>query len=371
MVMKNQVTPWDVKGEVDYNKLIKEFGVSPLNELPGVFNKNILFRRKIVFAHRDIQQILESVKNKKKFVVMTGLMPTGKFHIGHLILIQQLVFWQKLGAKLYIAVADLEAYNARGQPLEESRKVAVEEYLSNYLALGLEKENCNFYFQSNRSSNAKKSNAFYRLQNILARHATFNEFKAVYGEITPGKMLSALLQASDMLHPQLPEFEGKCPVLVPVGIDQDPHLRLARDISRRIKNPQFIQLSSTYNMFIPGLKGGKMSASDPLSYVSPSDTEKEVKNKINKYAFSGGQPTIEEHKKKGGNPDVDVSFQYLKMLLEEDDQKLSQIYNDYKSGSLSTGELKNYTIEKLTAFLSRHQRAKEKAKKQVNSFIYR
>jgi len=368
---KNQVTPWEVKGNVDYNKLIREFGVSPLKELPEVFNKSILFRRKIVFAHRDIQQILEAVKSKKKFVVMTGLMPTGKFHIGHLILIQQLVFWQKLGAKLYIAVADLEAYNARGQSLEESRKIAVEEYLSNYLALGLKKENCEFYFQSNRSPDGEKSSAFYRLQNLLARHATFNEFKAVYGEITPGKMISALLQASDMLHPQLPEFEGKCPVLVPVGIDQDAHLRLARDISRRIKNPEFIQLSSTYNMFIPGLKGGKMSSSDPLSYISPSDTAKEIKNKINKYAFSGGQPTMEEHIKKGGNPDIDVSFQYLKMLLEEDDEKLSQIYNDYKSGSLSTGELKSYTIEKLTSFLSKHQKAKEKAMKEVSSFVYR
>ena len=68
--------------------------------------------------------------------------------------------------------------------------------------------------------------------NLLARHITFNEFKAVYGEINPGKMLSSLLQASDMLYPQLPEFEGECPIVIPVGIDQDPHIRLARDIYR-------------------------------------------------------------------------------------------------------------------------------------------
>ena len=184
-------------------------------------------------------------------------------------------------------------------------------------------------------------------------------------------MVSALLQASDMLSPQLKEFENPCPVVVPVGIDQDPHLRLARDIAKRIKNPSFTQLSSTYHLFAPGLKGleSKMSASDPNSYIALTDTPKEVKNKINKYAFSGGQPTLEEHKAKGGNPDIDVSFQYLRMLLEEDDKKLEQIKNDYKSGKLTTGELKKYTIEKINTFLEKHQKEMIKAKKQIPKFL--
>ena len=131
------VTPWEVKGDVDYDKLIKEFGLSPLKELPPVFNENVLFKRKVVFAHRDIQRVLEAIKNKKKFVMMTGLMPTGKFHIGHMILAQQMIFYQKLGAKIYIAVADIEAYNARGQSLEDSRKIAVEEYITNYIVYRL------------------------------------------------------------------------------------------------------------------------------------------------------------------------------------------------------------------------------------------
>ncbi|MBS3092074.1 tryptophan--tRNA ligase [Candidatus Pacearchaeota archaeon] len=366
---KQVVNPWEVYGDINYDKLIKEFGVSPLKDLPSVFNENILFRRKVIFAHRDIQRILEAVKNKKPFVMMTGLMPTGKFHIGHSIIAQQMIFWQSLGAKIYIAVADLEAYNARGQSLEESIKIAIEEYILNYIALGLKPKNCEIYFQSERSNNAEKSNAYYKLQNLLSRYATFNEFKAVYGEISPGKMLSALLQASDMLHPQLPEFENQIPVIVPVGIDQDPHLRLARDISQRIKNPKFIQLSSTYNLFLPGLNGGKMSSSDPTSYISLTEDPKEVEKKIKKYAFSGGQATIEEHRKLGGNPDIDVSFQYLKMLFEPDDKKLAKIEQDYKSGKLLTGELKEILIKKINDFLKEHQKAREQAKKQLDKFL--
>jgi tryptophanyl-tRNA synthetase len=371
MAKEMKVTPWEVSGEIDYNKLVREFGLSPMKELPDVFNKNVLFRRKIVFAHRDIQRILEAAKQKKPFAMMTGLMPTGKFHIGHMILAQQMVFWQNLGAKIYIAVADLEAYNARGQSLEESRKNAIEQYILNYIALGLKPENCEIYFQSARSNDSRKSNAFYSLQNVLARHATFSEFKAVYGDITPGKMVSALLQAADMLHPQLKEFEGPLPVLIPVGTDQDPHIRLARDISQRYKEYNFIQLSSTYHIFAPGLKGGKMSSSDPNSFIALTDSIKEVEEKIKKHAFSGGQPTLELQRKKGGNPDIDVSFQYLRMFFEPDDKKLEKIYKDYKSGKLLTGELKQILIDKVNAFLKEHQKKRELARKQVDKFIFK
>jgi len=349
------VNPWEVSGNVDYGKLVKEFGLRELKHLPAGFSENVLFRRGVIFAHRDFGRIVEAIEGNKKFVMMTGLMPTGKFHIGHMILAQQFLIYQKLGARIYIAVADLEAYNTRGQSLEESREIAVEGYIKNYIALGLKPSNCEIYFQSDRSKDGRRASAFYRLQNLLAKHATFNEFKAVYGEITPGKMVSALLQGADMLHPQLEEFEGPCPVVVPVGIDQDPHLRLARDISRRIKGMNFVQLSSTYHKFIPGLKRGKMSASDETSFIAMSDSASEVKKKINKYAFSGGRDSVEEHRRLGGNPDVDVSFQYLRAFFEEDDSKIKKIEEDYRSGKMLTSELKNIAISKINAFLKEHQ----------------
>jgi len=360
--------PWEVKGDVDYGKLVKEFGISLMEDLPNVFSKNLLFRRKIIFAHRDIQRIILAIKNKKPFVMMTGLMPSGKFHIGHMMVAQQMIFYQSLGAKIYIAVADVEAYNTRGLSLDGSRKIALNEYILNYLALGLDPKKADIYFQSSRSKEAQKSNAYYRLQNLLAKHITFAEFKAIYGEITPGKMVSALLQASDMLHPQLPEFDGAVPVIVPVGIDQDPHLRLARDISQRIKSKNFIQLSSTYNLFAPGLSGGKMSSSDVNSYIALTDSKEEVERKIKKYAFSGGKDTLEEHRKKGGNPDIDVSFQYLKFFFEQDDKKLEKIYNDYKSGKMLTSELKRITIDKINSFLKEHQRKREQMRKYLDEF---
>ena len=158
-----------------------------------------------------------------------------------------------------------------------------------------------------------------------------------------------------MLHAQLPEFEGPMPVIVPVGSDQDPHIRLARDMAKKFKEFKFIPLSSTYHIFMPGLTGGKMSASIPSSFIALTDDPKSIKKKINKFAFSGGQETLEEHRKLGGNPDIDVSYQYLR-YFEEDDEKLKTIHDSYKKGDLLSGELKAILIEKLTWFLEGHQK---------------
>ncbi len=368
-----KVTPWEVSGEINYKRLVREFGIKPISKIPAFFEENVLFRRGVVFAHRDFDKVLNCIKNKKKFVMMTGLMPSGKFHLGHMLLAQQMIFYQKLGAKLYIAVADLEAYNTRKKDLEELKKEAIDQYLLNYIALGLSPKNCEFYFQSERSDNSKKSNAYYRLASNFSRYATFNEFRAVYGGISPGKMNASLLQAADMYHPQLPEFEGK-PVMtfIPVGVDQDPHIRIARGMANRFKNYKFLPIASTYHMFLPGLKGGgKMSSSDENSFIAMTDSPKEVERKIKKYAFSGGKDTVDEHRKKGGNPDVDVSFQYLKFFFEPDDKKLKQIEDDYRSGKMLTSELKDYLIKKINAFLSEHQKKRELAKKEIDKFIYR
>ncbi|MBI5390096.1 tryptophan--tRNA ligase [Candidatus Woesearchaeota archaeon] len=363
------VTPWEVKGTIDYDRLIKEFGLKAFLAQTDPFDKNVLFRRGSVFAHRDFERIIAAVREKKPFVMMTGLMPSGKFHFGHKMVADQIIFYQSLGAKVYLAVADIEAYNTRIADQAALRKTAIEEYLMNYIALGLKPKNCDFYFQSSRSKDGEKASAYYRLASMASRHLTANEVEAIYGDITPGKLSSALIQVSDILHPQLPEFEGPCPVIVPVGADQDPHLRLARDIAARMPQHKFITPSSTYNRFMVGLKGGKMSSSDPLSYIALTDTPEEAKKKIMKYAFSGGRETIEEHRKLGGVPEIDVSYQWLFTQFEEDDKKIKKIYDDYKSGKLLSGELKMILVEKVTTFLEQHQKKREKAKDKVEEFL--
>ncbi len=126
--MASIITPWEVSGDIDYDKLIREFGLNHIKELPKEFQDFVLFRRGIIYAERDLKLILESVKNKKPFAMMTGLMPSGKFHFGHKMVADQITFYQKLGAKVYITVADIEAYNSRNPDMKQLRDTAITEY---------------------------------------------------------------------------------------------------------------------------------------------------------------------------------------------------------------------------------------------------
>ncbi len=157
------------------------------------------------------------------------------------------------------------------------------------------------------------------------------------------------------------------PCLIPHAIDQDPHFRITRDIVSKLG---YYKPAAIHSVFLPALTGsaGKMSASISESAVYTTDAPELVAKKIRKYAFSGGRETIKEHREKGGNPDIDVSYQWL-TFFEEDDRKLAHIYNEYKNGNMLTGELKEILIEKLTKFLKQHQENREKARKVLDAFI--
>jgi tryptophanyl-tRNA synthetase len=373
--MAEKIDPWEQGAVKDYRRLMKEFGIEPFSSvLPKVPQPSLYMRRGVIFGQRDFGKIAERMKNRQPFVMLTGLMPSGKFHLGHKMVADEFIYLQERGAKVYICVADIEAYNMRDKGLKELRETAIEEYLLNYIALGLKPKNCDFYFQSERSKDAEKSNAYYRMVGIISRRVTMNEMKAIYGELTPGKMISVFTQVADILHPQLAQFEGKMPTVVPVGVDQDPHIKLARDIAAKLNKTgdfKFEAPSATYHEFMKGLKGGKMSSSDPLSYIALTDDPKTVKAKIMKYAFSGGKDSIEEHRKHGGDTKVDVSYQYLYSQFEEDDKKMAKIKADYESGRMLSGELKQLLCEKLEKFLTEHQEKREKARDQVHKFIGR
>lgn len=362
MSSTQHIDPWKSFEIKDYGKLMSDFGIAKIDakKLP---KKNHYFTREIVFGEKSLQLILDAQKHKKPFVMMTGLMPSGKFHFGHKIIADLMVYFQSIGAECVITVADIEAYLTRNISREEAKKIAIEEYILNYIALGIKPEKTRIYFQSNGSKE------YMNLSKFVAKKTTMNELQAIYGEITPEKIIAAFTQMADILHPQLKEYGGPKPVVVPIGADQLPHINLSRDIAQRMKAEyHFIEPAAVFVKLMPGLKGGKMSSSDPMSAVFLSDSPEEVKQKIVKHAFSGGQATIEEHRKKGGNPDIDISYQWL-TFLEEDDKKLKKIHDNYRSGKLLTGELKKILVDKINAFLLNHNKEREKAKKNIGKFL--
>jgi tryptophanyl-tRNA synthetase len=359
------VTPWHVEGNIDYDKLIKRFGTQKisselLEKIKNMTNEDhFMLRRGIFFSHREMNRILEDYEKGKEFFLYTGRGPSGHTHIGHLV---PWVFakWlqDKFDVNLYFQLTDDEKfYSKTNLTLEETNKFAYENALD-FIALGFNPEKTKIII------NTKNIQTLYPIAAQVAKKINFSNTKATFGftnETNIGMIFYTALQSA-------PCFIEDKPVLIPLGVDQDPHFRLTRDIAQKIgkQKPALI-----HNIMIPALTGtgGKMSASEEKGTIYTTDTPDVVKKKINKYAFSGGQPDIEQHRKLGGNPDIDVSYQYLRIFFEPDDNKLKKIYEDYKSGKLLSGELKVILIEKINEFLKTHQEKREKAKQQIEQFL--
>ena len=450
-----EIDPWASKGIQNYREICKKFGLDAIEhtKLP---NPTHLHRRGIIFAHRDLDNVLQARKKGRSFGVLSGLMPSGQIHLGHKMVIDQAKWFQDLGGDVTITVADLEAHATRGLSLEKCREYATEEYISNYAGMGLDPDKTSIYFQSERP-------IVQKLGFTLGKKTNLSEMEAIYGfsgETNLAHIQSPLVQAGDIVHPQLDEYGGLRPIVVPVGIDQDPHIRLTRgmvsktnwfnvnqnksgsitiglsiqdnnqemmglkrdggidknqrqkiinkaiaaigkagfsqtnanakhgtieikdatyevhneikyhllNLERQMGGMGLMQPASTYHQFAVGMTGGKMSSSQPETTMFLNDSMKDIEKKI-KSSFSGGQATVEEHRSKGGNPDVDVAYQYLRYFFEEDDNELEKIRDQYVSGDLLTGEIKSICVEKAITWMKNHHELKDQNQHLVKEFL--
>lgn len=366
------VTPWEVKGEIDYNKLIKEFGTELItDELLKRIEKHTgelhyLLRRKIFFSHRDLNWILDKYESGEKFFLYTGRGPSGHTHLGHLI---PWIFTQHLQEKfdveLYFQMTDDEKFlHNPDMKLEESLKYTYENALD-VLACGLSPSKT-FIF-----SNIEYAKTLYRISLEIAKHVTFSTVKAVFGfenSTNIGMIFFPSMQAAPCFLPCI--LKGKnIPCLIPAAIDQDPYWRgIARFVAPKLG---YYKPAQIHSKFLPGLgKGGKMSASEPETAIFTTDPPEVVEKKIMN-AFTGGRATIEEHRLKGGDPDICPIYQYYYFLFEPDDKKLREIYMACKSGQLLCGEDKARLASKVKEFLIEHQRKRKGAEKILDKVMLR
>lgn len=364
--MPMRIDPWGEAIPKDYVRLMDEFGIEPFEDLiDEIPNPHHLMRRKVIFGHRDFGRVLDTMREGEDFAVMTGLMPSGRMHLGHKLVVDQLIWYQEQGADIYLCVADLEAHTTRGLTLDEARKIAIDEYLTNFQALGLNLEKCNLYFQS-------RSDVVRNLAYTLGCKVNFSELRAIYGFVGTSNIAHIfypMIDIADILHPQLEEFGGPRPTVVPVGIDQDPHLRLARDVAARFKHDfKFVPPSSTYHRLMPGLTGEKMSSSRPETAIFLTDSTSSMRRKIMD-AFTGGQPTAKEQREKGGDPDKCVIYGLYVYHLVPDDEKLLEFREACESGDIICGDCKARAIKLMGEFLKEHRARRELARPKVKHLM--
>jgi len=398
-----QINPWSSTPSVDIEKTFSNFGIDPIapvvQELPEV---PYFMRRNIVLGHRDYPAIAGAIRNKTPFHILTGFMPSGHPHLGHLMVMKEVVWHVQQGGNGYVTIADREAHAVRGMSWEKCREYG-REYLACLYALGFEGQT---YFQSKND----------RLKDLAFEAATkvnFSELTAIYGfgpETDLAHADSVITQVADILYPQIDREPA--PTLVPVGIDQDPHIRLTRgvahklrmftveerdgyisvrsknapekaldavkqafphakkyeghvdikgagyaDVSTKIRDIErahggygFVTPSSTYHIFMPGLTGGKMSSSIPESIISFYETEAVVRKKMMS-GITGGRMTLEEQKRSGGEPDKCSLYLLNLFHMVTDDADLAEIRRKCTAGEITCGQCKKDTAERVILFL--------------------
>ena len=362
------VTPWEVRGKVDYERLIREFGTQPLTEellqkmAKYTGGLHLQLRRGLFFSHRDLDVVLDLYEKGIKFVLYTGRGPSGPVHIGHLV---PWIFTKHLqdrfDTRLYFQMTDDEKFVVDdGRKLSETTKMGYENALD-LIALGFEPENTFIIYD------VQDIDLQYDIALEVAKRITYSTAKATFGfqdDTNLGWIFWPAIQAVPcFIHKKL--TGENVPALIPAAIDQDPYWRITRDIAPKLG---YFKPAQIHNRFLPGLGiGGKMSASEPDTAIFTIDTPEVVKRKIWN-AFTGGKGTAAEQRKQGANPEVCSVYQYFLYLFEEDDKKLAEREKQCKAGEILCGECKKDLTERINKFLVEHQRKREKARKTIEKY---
>ncbi|MCD6146007.1 MAG: tryptophan--tRNA ligase [Methanosarcinales archaeon] len=229
--MTTRIDPWTSASIEDYSKLFEEFGIRSFDDiLLHIPDPCSYMRRRIIFGHRGYELLLDAILHNKPFAVMSGFMPSGKIHLGNKMVMDEIIWHQQMGGDAFVGIADMEAHSVRGVSWKDCRRVGIEEYILSLIALGFKPEG-HIYFQSECSD--VRNLAFE-----LGTRTNITELSAIYGfsgETNIAHLESALVQSADMLQPQIERYGGPKPVVIPVGADQDPHIRLVRGLANKMR----------------------------------------------------------------------------------------------------------------------------------------
>jgi tryptophanyl-tRNA synthetase len=364
-----KVTPWQVEGKIDYNKLIERFGTQPITQ--GILDKvkkvtgelHPMLKLQYFFSHRDFDWILDKYEEHENFYLYTGRGPSGMVHMGHLMPWMFTKYLQdKFGSNLIFQLTDDEKFlYAQARSMEEIRLYTYENILD-IIATGFDAKKTRIVVDT------KHIQYLYPIASEIAKRITFSTAKSVFGfsnSTNVGMIGFPPIQAAPCFLPSI--IEGKpTPVLIPAAIDQDPYWRMTRDVAERMGYYKPCQIHSK---FLPGLgMSGKMSSSKPETALFTSDEPEVIQKKVSA-AFTGGQATVGLQRLLGGNAIGCPVFWYLRYFFDTErgsDERLLKC----KSGNLLCGECKSDLAKESKSFIIDFKKRREKAKDVIANFMY-
>ena len=269
--------------------------------------------------------------------VLSGIRATGRLHLGNYLgAIKGMIELQNNPTyETFYMVADAHTITTpfSVDELRQNRK----EIIIDYLAAGLDPKKSTLFIQSQVSEHFELCFYFSSVTTIarMMHLPTYKEKVKQYPKNNTMALLNyPILMAADILL-----YKAD---LVPVGIDQEPHLEVAREIARKMNQiyktsfPQS-QRFATKGEYIPSLTGeGKMSKSVEGSYINLTDSLDEIRKKIRSVptaTVAGGPIT-------GG---IKTLFMLAEIFLPKN--LYQEIKEKYHSQTLKFVELKDTLAE--------------------------
>ena len=366
------VTPWEVRGHVDYDRLVQQFGTQKIDEtLLRRIHKHTgelhpLLKRGLYFSHRDLNWVLDEYEKGRPFSLYTGRGPSSAMHLGHMIPFYFTAWLQKhFKAKVWIEITDDEKFLFRDfETLAEATRVGYDNVLD-IIAAGFDPKLTRIFFDT------EYIHRLYPLAVQVAKRITFSTAKAVFGfdaSNNIGQIFYTALQTVPCFLESIDQGRN-VPCLIPCGIDQDPHFRITRDLAESLG---YYKPALIHNKMMPGLKGldSKMSSSQPDTAIFMTDTPEQAEAKL-RNAFTGGRATVEEQKRLGANPDICSVFAYYTYLFAPEDAYWKRVEAECRGGQRMCGDCKLELAGHVGTFLQEHQKRRERAKAQIETFIVR
>ena len=329
-------------------RLVKDFQAVPFSKLadtPDFYT----FQKSLFFSHRDFDKFYSKLKKGEKSALVSGLNPSGTLQLAHRVVFDTVLFFQReFKVQTFVPLSDDESYVAKKVATREDAVRHGLELIVDLLAYGYDKKLTKIVFDFVYPE-------IFSIAMTLSRSVTMSEIKAVYGYKNDNNIGLHFYPTVQAAHVILPEIKyGIKNTLVPIGPDEDAHLRLGRDIAERMG---YTKPAILHSRFLPGMDGLKMSKSRPNAAIFLHDPPDVVEKKV-KMAFSGGKDTIAEHRKYGGNPDIDIPFLYLSsFFLTEAESK--ELGDNYRKGEVLSGNLKNMLTEKINSFNAEFKKKRE------------
>ncbi|OGK28574.1 tryptophan--tRNA ligase [Candidatus Roizmanbacteria bacterium RIFCSPLOWO2_12_FULL_40_12] len=285
--------------------------------------------------------------------VLSGIRATGKLHLGNYLgaVKGMLTLQDDPKYETLYMVADVHTITTpyKVEDLRANRR----EVFMDYLSCGLDPEKSIMFLQSMVPEHIELAYYFSTITTVakMQHLPTFKEKVKQY----PQHVTMALLNYPPLMTSDILVYKAE---LVPVGLDQEPHLEIAREIARRMNQLYGTDFPEpkrfeTKGQYIPSLKGeGKMSKSVEGSYVNLTDSIDEVQKKIRSIPTAtkaGGEMT-------GG---VESLFVLGRLFVSD----ISDYEKKFKDGSLQFSEMKDEVAAAISKELKPIQEKRKKIEK--------